>query len=218
MEYNSQFGAFHLNEVRSDNKQSSYGSTNLNFSTSFAMAYKDGSLGMGMANNIGDSAFFVKPASSIKGQKVSLRGSKLQSGLFGEILDPSASSYSFRNYQLDPTELEEGYALEQESYTFAPTYKSVGLIEVGKMGGVALKGILQDEDGLVKNVGGEVIFPDGSTASVFTNGGGRFFIESSPRGKIIIRLNDNKYQDLEINIPEESKGLQDLGEQSLKKN
>lgn len=189
------------------------------FSTAAAFAYNDGVLGSSFGESVYDSAFIFKPSKEIAGQTVGLinAGKNSTPRLFGELFDGNITSYSYKNFQLDPTNMNEGYSLGQESFTFAPTYKSVGMVEVGKLGSVTLKGKLYYQNSPVANEGGELISEDGTVITVFTNGGGRFFIEGVPRGLSKIRLFNNNFKDLDIVVSPEQLGLINLGELSLLK-
>lgn len=214
--YENQYGNISLSDHYTVYKDGlANGVSNINLSSSFVFALDKGKFRSGICPPVNDSALIIYPNKTIKKQKISLIGSNGRTGeqgLFNEIVKTDLTSYRYSGAQLDPSHLEDGYALGKESFTVLPSYKSVSMVEVGQSGSVALKGILRSPKGPLSDISGEARSNDGGVLPFFTNKGGRFFIESVSKGEVTLTFPDSSFLPVNIKIEDDQFGLIDLGE------
>ena len=178
-------------------------------------------------NNGADSAFSIsrpiansfvifKPAPDWEGQHFSVQSNNNEAdastGLFGESLISGLTPYQYRRLQLDPSLLEPGYILGQESFAVYPHYRSANLFVVGKSGLVVIRGILVDKNKnpLPLKVGtwkGK----SGKTIPFFTGREGTFYIEGVEAKSGQIQIDDELYNPLDVNIESNQKGIINIG-------
>ncbi|MDO9183675.1 MAG: hypothetical protein Q7U04_14775, partial [Bacteriovorax sp.] len=125
--------------------------TSLRFLSSFALVHNGRDFGFSISRPISSSYVMFKPNEDWRGQHFSVQSSNntqadSSTGLMGESLISGLTPYQYRRLQLDPSHLEPGYILGQESFVVYPHYRSGHLFVVGKSGLVVLKGILTDKD------------------------------------------------------------------------
>jgi outer membrane usher protein len=211
--YPTPFGDFG-GRVHSDNNYaaSTYGTrSSARFNSAIVFAYQNGSWGGGISRPVPNSFVILKPADSLKNQKIGLRSTspfkEAESGLFGEIVYSNLLAYQYREIALDPTLMDDGRTLKHDNYTVYPTYRSAHLIVMEETGQTMLKGRIVKPDGTpyaleVGTVGAK---------SFFTNRTGEFFVEGLEPGLYELRL-DGRNEKKAISISGDMKGMQDAGQ------
>lgn len=199
--------------VRSDHIISNdtvIGRGSLRMNSAFVFAYDKQEFGFGVSRPINNSFVLFKPEKRMKDQKIALKSNspftEAQNGLFDEITFGNLLPYQYREIQLDPTFMDEGYTLQKEKYVLYPTYKSAHLIRLEEKGAVILRGKLVQPDGTpwalqVGNLSGNTFF---------TNREGEFFIEGVERGKYNLNLEGNETS-YTVNVSATDLGYKDLG-------
>lgn len=179
------------------------------------IVHQDGQWGGSISRPINGSFAIFKPHNEFKDQSFGIRsyGNETESktGVFGEALLTGLTPYQYRQVQLDPTYLDPGYSLGQESFVLLPYYKSGHLFIVGEAGRVALRGKIVDskENVLAYKVGylievgvSEKIIP------FFTNKSGNILIEGVAPKKYILKIEEFSEQEIDLT---DKKGFIEFG-------
>lgn len=192
-----------------------YARGSLRVNSALVFAYNNGIWGGGISRPVPGSFVIFKPEKQLKGQKVGLKSTspytESESGLFNEIVFSNLLAYQYRDIQLDPTMMREGYSLIKEKFTLYPTYRSAHLIPLEERGAVMLYGRLIDAKGspLALQVGhvGEKAF--------FTNRKGHFFVEGLEPGNYILSI-EGLEEKSSIKLNKNERGRKDIGTIQLK--
>ena len=190
--------------------------TSLRFMSAFAFVHNGTDAGFSISRPIANSYVLFKPNEGWKGQKFTVQSTNSDAdsttGLFGESLISGLTPYQYRRLQLDPSRLDPGYTLGQESFAVYPHYRSGHLFVVGKSGLLVVRGILLD-----KNKKPQVLkvgfwtAKSGKVTPFFTGREGEFFIEGVEPTLGTIQLEDDQFEAKEINLETTKKGLIDIG-------
>ncbi len=189
-----------------------------------AVAYNEGEWGGTITRPINGSFAIFKPSKNFRNQEFGIRsfGNEKESknGLFKEASIAGLIPYQYRQVQLDPTFLEPGYSLGQESFVLYPKYKSGHLFVVGESGQIAYRGKIMAKN--KKPVALQVGFlvdaeKDGKGEETkvipfFTNKGGVFLIEGLAPKKYNVKI--ESFNDLEIDLVGKQ-GYVDAGELTI---
>lgn len=170
-----------------------------------SLVYDKEQWGGTISRPINGSFAIFKSHKEFKDQSFGIRsyGNETESktGLFDEALLTGMTPYQYRQVQLDPTYLEPGFSLGQESFVLFPRYKSGHLFVVGVAGRVALRGTLVDSKnnvlpykvGYLTEVGNsEKIIP------FFSNKNGQILIEGVAPKKYRIQIEDFNEQEIDL--------------------
>ncbi len=184
-----------------------------------SLVYDKENLGGTITRPINGSFAIFKSHKDFKDQSFGIRsyGNETESktGLFDEALLTGLTPYQYRQVQLDPTYLDPGYSLGQESFVLLPRYKSGHLFIVGEAGQVALRGFFVDskKNPLVYKVG-YLIESDNREKIIpfFTNKNGQVLIEGVAPKKYKIQIEE--FGEHEIDLTGK-KGFVDFGNMAI---
>jgi outer membrane usher protein FimD/PapC len=189
--------------------------TSLRFLSAFAFVYDNQNFAFSLSRPIANSFVIFKPANNFKGQRFGTEDDS-ESGLFGESLLSGLTPYQYRRLQLNPTHLEPGHYLNQESYVLFPGFRSGHLFVVGKDGLFVLKGIIRDNNKVPLPLKvGFFTTEDHKSLPFFTNRDGEFYIEGTNSTKGVIQIDDNLYSPFALTLDSNKQGIIDLGDISL---
>jgi outer membrane usher protein len=217
LQYNTTLADLGIREEINHTKGRDSGSkTAVRFLSAFAFVYNGTDAGFSISRPIANSFVLFKPNSDWIGQRFGVQstgGTDTESGLFGESLVSGLTPYQYRQLQLDPSFLDPGYTLGQESFVVYPRYRSGHLFTVGKSGLLVLRGVILDskKNPLPLKVGYWTSH-DGKTTPFFTGREGEFFIEGIDPSQGRIQLDDEDFEAREINLEKSKRGLIDIGE------
>jgi outer membrane usher protein len=183
-----------------------------------AVAYvKDGDHSQfAISRPISNSYAIFKPSEGWTGQRFGVQSSSgdndTETGLFGESLLSGLGSYQYRRLQLDPSNLEPGYSLGQESFVVFPRYRSGHIFVIGKKGMLVLKGILLDkfQKPIALKVG-YLTTKSGQSTAFFTGRDGEFLIEGAEASVGRIQLDDDQFEAKELDLAGKKSGVVDMG-------
>ena len=221
LQYNTTLADLGAREEVINNKGRQTGSrTSLRFLSAFAFVHNGSDSGFSISRPISNSYVMFKPNEGWRGQHFGVQstnsGTDSRSGLFGESLISGLTPYQYRRLQLDPSNLEPGYILGQESFVVYPHYRSGHLFVVGKSGMLVLRGIIVDKDKKPQPLKvGFWTSKAGKVTPFFTGREGEFFIEGVEPTAGKIELNDEQFEAREINLESHKKGLIDIGNVEL---
>ncbi|MGY6661036.1 MAG: fimbria/pilus outer membrane usher protein [Glycocaulis sp.] len=112
-----------------------------------------------------------------------------RSGAFGPAVVPDLAPFLVRTLEVEAIDAPAGISIGAEAFTVIPGYRSGYLIEVGDEGNVALIGTLVDDNGApIAFAAGVARISDGDRIierPVFTNAGGRFYVDGVVAGSIV---------------------------------
>lgn len=170
-----------------------------------------------IARPISNSFVIFKPNHDWKNQKFGVQTNSgvndAVNGLFGESMVSGLTPYQYRRLQLDPSNLEPGYILGQESFVVYPRRNSGHLFIVGKSGLIVLKGRIVNNKG--EPVALKVGFWTSSTGKnspFFTGRNGEFLIEGVEAGMGVIQIDDESFSPLQVDLSRDKKGMVDKGD------
>ena len=217
LQYNTVLADLGVREDVVKNNGDSVGSkTSVRLLSSFAFVHNGDDAGFSIGRPISNSFVIFKPNKDWKGQKFAVQTSSgvndASTGLFGESLVSGLTPYQYRRLQLDPSNLEPGYILGQESFVVYPTKNSGHLFIIGKSGLVVLRGSILDKS--KKPVGLKVGFwtsNTGKSTPFFTDREGEFFIEGIEATSGTIQIDDEKYSPAQLDLSKEKQGIVDIG-------
>lgn len=191
--------------------------TSLRYLSAFAFVYKKEDYAFSISRPIANSFIIFKPNRDWRDQKFGVQTSsgitEASTGLFGESLISSLTPYQYRRLQLDPSQLDPGYILGQESFVVYPRKNSGNLFVIGKNGFLVIKGKLlsQNKQAIGLKVG-YWMSNSGKKIPFFTNREGRFLIEGIEAGVGTIHLeNTEEYRPLSLDLSNRVHGINDVG-------
>ncbi|MBY0413337.1 MAG: hypothetical protein K2Q18_04200, partial [Bdellovibrionales bacterium] len=140
-------------------------------------------------------------------------------GLFGESVVSGLTPYQYRRLQLDPSRLDPGYILGQESFVIYPRINSGHLFVIGKSGLLVLRGKIVDNQNkpLPLRVGFWTSSAGKSTA-FFTDREGEFFIEGIEATAGSIQVDDQSFKATPIDLSHKKQGIVEMGSITLPPN
>ncbi len=197
------------------NKNLHRGSVRIASALTFAKHDKE--FAFGVSRPIPNSFVLFTTDQNLKDQKLALRSTspfnESSTGPLGQITYNNLLPYQYREIQLDPSQLDDGVALEQERYVVYPTYKSAHLINIKDKGTLVLKGQIIKPNGqtaklIVGDINGEMFFTDRS---------GYFYVQSVQDKEAIISLRGFKDK-FTINLESNERGIKDIGQLKLLEN
>ena len=217
LQYNTVLADLGVREdVTKSNSHSEGFRTSVRLLSSFAYI-KDGSeSAFSIGRPISNSFVIFKPNKEWKGQKFNVQTSSgindAGTGLFGESLVSGLTPYQYRRLQLDPSNLDPGYILGQESFVIFPRKNSGHLFVIGKSGLLVLKGRLlnQKNEPIALKVG-FLTTASGKSTPFFTDREGAFFIDGVEAAAGTIQIDDDKFKPYLIDLSLNKKGLVDFG-------
>lgn len=190
--------------------------TSVRFLSSFAFVHNGEDSAFAIGRPISNSFVIFKPNSDWKGQKFGVQTSSgvndAGTGLFGEAVVSGLSPYQYRRLQLDPSRLEPGYILGQESFVVYPRKDSGHLFVIGKSGLLVLRGKILDKSQkpLALKVGFWTSLSGKSTA-FFTDREGEFFVEGVEASMGTIQVDDDNYRAARLDLSREKQGIVEIG-------
>ena len=218
LQYNTVLADFGLREdAVKNNGSSSIGSrTSVRLLSSFAYVHNGEDSGFSFGRPISNSFVIFKPNKEWRGQKFAVQTSSgfndASTGLFGESLVSGLTPYQYRRLQLDPSNLDPGYILGQESFVVYPTKNSGHLFVIGKSGLLVLRGNITDKN---KNpIALKVGFwtsQSGKTTPFFTDRNGAFFIEGVEAVVGTLQVDDEKFGPAQLDLSKEKQGIVEIG-------
>jgi outer membrane usher protein FimD/PapC len=189
--------------------------TSLRFLSAFALVYDNQNFAFSLSRPIANSFVIFKPANNFKGQRFGTEDDS-ESGLFGESLLSGLTPYQYKRLQLNPTHLEPGHYLNQESYVLFPRFRSGHLFVVGKDSLFVLKGTILDNKKIPLPLKvGFFTTLDHKSLPFFTNREGEFYIEGTSSTKGVIQIDDNLYAPFALTVDSSKQGIVELGNISL---
>jgi outer membrane usher protein FimD/PapC len=217
LQYNTQFADFGIKEELIRPKNQDTGSrTTLKFLSAFSFVTNGKDYGLSVSRPIANSFVIFKPNSTWVGQSFGVRSlsndNESKTGLFGESLVSGLIPYQYRRVQLDPSSLDPGYTLAQESFVVYPKLRSGHLFVIGKSGLIVLRGKLTDkaQRPLALKVGFFTSL-NGKTIPFFTGREGEILIEGIEPSLGKIEIDDEHFDSLEINLKNAKIGMFDIG-------
>ncbi len=191
--------------------------TSIRYLSAFAFVYNKSQYAFSVARPISNSFIIFKPNKDWKNQKFSVQTSsgvtESSTGLFGESLISGLTPYQYRRLQLDPSQLDPGHILGQESFVVYPRKNSGHLFVIGKEGFLVAQGkLLNRKNQPIGLKVGYWMSEFGRRVPFFTNREGDFFIEGieASRGSIILS-SDKSYKPLALDLRKRAHGINDLG-------
>ncbi len=218
--YSSKYSDFGIRENVIKNKYSkSQFQTNVRVLSAFSFAYDDG-FRSGLSRPINNSFAIIAGNDLLKNEKVGLKTSGHRivedKGVFNEIVVRDLIPYQYRRLQVDPSQLKEGYTLNQESFIVYPKYKAGHLLKLDAIGTVSLKGRIVGENKTPQGLSvGEVLAANGKRLPFFTNKQGFFYIEGLNFGSVKILWGEESKLIKDVTISEGQSGILDIGEISI---
>lgn len=189
----------------------------LRYLSAFAFVYKKEDYAFSISRPIANSFIIFKPNKDWRDQKFGVQTSsgitEASTGLFGESLISSLTPYQYRRLQLDPSQLDPGYILGQESFVVYPRKNSGNLFVIGKNGFLVLKGKLlnQNKQAIGLKVG-YWMSNTGKKIPFFTNREGGFLIEGIEAGVGTINLGSiEEFKPLNLDLTSRVHGINDIG-------
>lgn len=216
LQYNTALADVGIREELIHTKRQKTGNrTSLRFMSSFAYVHNGEESGFSISRPISNSFVIFKPNKDWKGQTFGVQtagDNDTVSGLFGESLVSGLTAYQYRRLQLDPSLLEPGHILGQESFVVYPHYRSGHLFTVGKSGLLVVRGILLDKNLQPQPLKvGFWTSETGKTTPFFTSREGEFFLEGIEASKGKIQLDGEDFEAKEVNLEKNKSGLIDIG-------
>jgi outer membrane usher protein len=217
LQYNTVLADVGVREDIIKNNSSTEGfKTSVRFLSSFAFVHNGDDSAFSIGRPISNSFVIFKPNNDWIGQKFNVQTSSgvndAATGLFGESLVSGLTPYQYRRLQLDPSNLDPGYILGQESFVIFPRKNSGHLFVIGKSGLLVLRGQLLDKDR--KPLALKVGFwstPDGKSTAFFTDREGQFFIEGIEASKGTMQMDDDNLKPIQFDLSSSKQGMVDFG-------
>lgn len=203
--------------VKQSGKKEGY-KTSVRFLSAFAFVHNSEESAFSISRPISNSFVIFKPNSDWRGQQFGVQTSgginDTSTGLFGESLVSSLAPYQYRRLQLDPSLLDPGYILGQESFVVYPRRNSGHLFVIGKSGLLVLKGKILDKTKkpLGLKVGYFTSEKSQKSTPFFTDREGEFFVEGVEPGLGTIQIDDEKYISVKLDLSEKKQGMVEVGE------
>lgn len=203
-------------EIQSIKGKASGSRTSFRLLSAFAFVHDKDQSAFSISRPIANSFVIFKPNENWKGQKFGVQSvtnnNDTETGLFGESLVSGLTPYQYRRLQLDPSYLDPGYSLGQESFVVFPRYRSGHLFVIGESGLLVLKGNMLDKDGKPLSLKvGYVISKNGKTMPFFTGRDGEFLIEGAEPGIVKIQIDDDQFETKELDLAGKASGILDIG-------
>lgn len=201
--------------VKNDGSPEGY-KTSIRLLSSFAYVHNGDESGFSIGRPISNSFVIFKPNSGWKGQKFFVQTSsgvnEAGTGLFGESMISGLTPYQYRRLQLDPSNLDPGYILGQESFVVYPRKNSGHLFVIGKSGLLVLKGkILDSTKNPLSLKVGFWTSASGKRTPFFTDREGDFFIEGVEVGVGKIQIDDNHFKAVQVDLAGRKQGMVEVG-------
>ncbi len=154
----------------------------------------------------GDFDLSVDPVGGLFGKQT---GYAATSSMFGAAVLTDLQSYYNRTVSVEAPKAPAGTSLGENVFSFKPGYRSGYKVEVGSEFNVSIMGRLVGPDGEpVKFASGYAVSEDGERTPVFSNAGGRFYVEQLKSGQTLrIEFNNPKGAWVELKIPKDSLGV-----------
>ena len=194
----------------------SRGVTSLRLASSLAYVHNGTDYAFSIGRPITNSFVIFKPNSDWKDQKFGVQSSSgvddASTGLFGEAIVSGLTPYQYRRLQLDPSSLEPGFILGQESFVVYPRRNSGHLFVIGKSGLLVLKGKIVDNKN--KPMSLKVGFwtsSSGKSTAFFTNRDGEFFIEGIEASPGVFQIDEENFIPIKIDLSGQKQGIIDIG-------
>lgn len=217
LQYNSVLADLGVREdVIKNDGQSAGSKTSLRFLSSFAFVHNGDDSAFSIGRPISNSFVIFKPNSDWKGQKFGVQTSSgtndAATGLFGEAVVSGLTPYQYRRLQLDPSQLEPGYILGQESFVVYPRKGSGHLFVIGKSGLLVLRGKILDKSQkpLALKVGFWTSL-SGKSTPFFTDREGEFFVEGIEASVGTIQIDDENFRPTRLDLSREKQGIVEIG-------
>lgn len=192
--------------------------TSIRLLSAFAFVHNGDDAGFSISRPISNSFVIFKPNSDWKGQKFGVQTAggvnDTSTGLFGESLISSLAPYQYRRLQLDPSQLDPGYILGQESFVVYPRRNSGHLFVIGKSGLLVVRGVLLDKNRnpLTLKVGFLTSAQSGKSTPFFTDRDGQFFIEGVEPGLASVQIDDDTFIPAQLDLSGKKQGMVEVGE------
>lgn len=159
-----------------------------------AIVFADGAVAM--SRPVYDSFAIFSKNDAVKGFDIAVdpRGSVFDtrpayaahSSAIGPAVVPDLNSYYLRTIEIDAPDAPAGTSLGGQALTFLPSYRAGYVVEVGDDRNVAVMSVLVDELGEpISFAAGYAITGDGLRHQMFTNRGGRFYIDGLQHGETV---------------------------------
>jgi outer membrane usher protein len=217
LQYNTVLADVGIREdIVKNNSQAEGLKTSVRFLSSFAFVHNGEDSGFSIGRPISNSFVIFKPNKGWRGQKFNVQTSSgvndAGTGLFGESMVSGLTPYQYRRLQLDPSNLDPGYILGQESFVIFPRKNSGHLFVIGKSGLLVLKGKLLDKD--KKPLSLKVGFwtaATGKSTAFFTDREGQFFIEGIEATKGLMQMDDDNFKPIQLDLSKNKQGIVEFG-------
>lgn len=200
-------------EVRGTKAQQRQGSeeykqVSARVATSLLFAYDKGAA-FGIARPNNSSFALFKPSKQLEDQQIRLKSTSpyadTESPLIGDLGLTNLVSYQYREIQIDPTSLDDGFSLKKEKYVLLPGYHTAHLVKLENRGIISVKGILTLKGKPLALKVGRV-----GDNPFFTDRDGKFFIDGIQEKSFTLVL--HQYGKRVINLKANQNGIIELGE------
>ena len=223
--YNAnRFAALLQHDAIADNAMSEIQSQRTSYTLGTQLAFADGDIAVGRP--VGQRFAIVRAHETLEGSAVGVtqnKGSKsreAETDFFGPALVSAGGSYQPQSVYVDVEDLPAGYNVGTGQYDLFPGPASGYAVTVGSDASHVVMGNLLATDGKpLSLLGGEVraVGREGfKPVLVFTNSGGRFFAEGLAPGKYQMVLGPALDIVVDIEVPDGSKGVIDVGTITVK--
>jgi len=164
------------------------------FSLGSALVYADGN--MALSRPVYDSFAIVTKSKAVKGFDIAVdpRRTVLDtkpsyaaySSVLGPPVVPDLNAYYIRTIEVEAPDAPAGTSLGGQALNFLPGYRSGYVVKLGDDRNVAVMSVLVDQDGEpIPFAAGYAITSDGERQQMFTNRGGRFYIDGLKHGETV---------------------------------
>ncbi len=203
-------------DVFKNDGQSEGTKTSVRFLSSFAFVHNGEDSAFSIGRPISNSFVIFKPNKDWSGQKFGVQTSSgvndAGTGLFGEAVISGLTPYQYRRLQLDPSRLEPGYILGQESFVVYPRKNSGHLFVIGKSGLLVLRGRILDKSQRPQALKvGFWTSLSGKSTPFFTDRDGEFFIEGIEASVGTIQIDDENFRPTRLDLSREKQGIVEIG-------
>lgn len=187
------------------------------FSIGSALVYADGAIAM--SRPVFDSFAIFARNQAVKDYDIAVdpQGSLLatrrsygaHSSVLGPAVVPDLNSYYVRTIEVDTPDAPAGTSLGGQALTFLPGYRSGHVVRLGDDRNVAVMSVLVDETGEpLPFAAGYAITSDGERHQMFTNRGGRFYVDGLKHGETVrMEFDSPENATAEFTVPEGENGV-----------
>ena len=179
-----------------------------------SLFFANGNFAIAQAASSDGGFVIVQPSSAMKGIDLRFTTSSAESGVLGNAVI-SVPRHTVSSNKIDVTNLPDNMDLKTDTITSRGAYKRGAVADIIAEGNYVVRGSLQDSQGnpIGMVVGYAVHKEDKSDRPehFFTNAEGHFLITNLKPGKYRVSLQLDNVSDFEIDVPESTETIQNIG-------